>query len=78
MIQLTKVNLITSLVMITMIIICLGSFVSVNDYNVYSMDPAEIDKLFQNLTPDHLGTNDFSINGELDLVHNTNNLSNLS
>ena len=53
--------------------------VNLNDYKVYSINASnEIDKLFQNLTPDHLGTNDFSINGELDLVHNTNNLSNLS
>ncbi len=64
--------------MITMIIICLGSFVSVNDYYAFSIETAELDKLFQNLTPDHLGTNDFSINGELDLIHNTRNLSNLS
>lgn len=64
--------------MITMIIIFLGSLVSVNDYNVYPIDTAELDKLFQNLTPDHLGTNDFSISGELDLIHNTRNLSNLS
>ena len=34
------------------------------------------DRLFQNLTPDYLGFNDFNIVGEVDLQKNINNLSN--
>ena len=49
--------------------IYLVGFVNVNDYKVYSMNASnEIDKLFQNLTPDYLGSKDFNINGEVDLL----------
>ena len=71
------INLIKSLVMISMLMIYLVGFVNVNDYKVYSMYASnEIDKLFQNLTPDYLGFNDFNIVGEVDLLKNINNLSN--
>jgi hypothetical protein len=49
-----------------------------NDYKVYSINASsEIDKLFQNLTPDYLGSKDFSITGGVDLLKNISNLSNL-
>ena len=55
--------------MISMFMIYLVGFVNVNDYKVYSMYASnEIDKLFQNLTPDYLGSNDFNIIGEVDLL----------
>ncbi len=63
--------------MISMLMIYLVGFVNVNDYKVYSMYASnEIDKLFQNLTPDYLGSKDFNFNGEVDLLKNINNLSN--
>lgn len=56
----------------------LCGFVNVNDYKVYSLNASnELDRLFQNLTPDYLGFNDFNIIGEVDLQKNTSNLSNL-
>ena len=62
------INLIKSLVIVSMFMIYLVSFVNVNDYKVYSINASiEIDKLFQNLTPDYLGSKDFSISGEVDL-----------
>ena len=54
--------------MISMLMIYLVGCVNVNDYKVYSINASiEIDKLFQNLTPDYLGSKDFSISGEVDL-----------
>ena len=51
-----------------MFMIYLVSFVNVNDYKVYSFNASiEIDKLFQNLTPDYLRSEFFSISGEMDL-----------
>ena len=51
-----------------MFMIYLVSFVNVNDYKVYSFNASiEIDKLFPNLTPDYIGSKDFSISGEVDL-----------
>ena len=50
--------------------------VNVNDHKVYSINASiEIDKLFQNLTPDYLGSKDFNIRGEVDLLKNMSNLS---
>lgn len=58
--------------------IYLGGFIDVNDYKVHSMNASdEIDKLFNNLTPDYLGFKDFSINDETDPIKNSSNLSNL-
>ena len=63
--------------MISMLMISLVGCVSVNDYKVYSINASiEIDKLFQNLTPDYLGSKDFSISSEDDLLKNISNLSN--
>jgi hypothetical protein len=60
-----------------MFMIYLVGCVNVNDYKVYSMNASnEIDKLFQNLTPDYLGSNDFNISGGLDSLKNISNLSN--
>ena len=71
------VNLIKPLVIISMFIINLVGFVNVSDYKVYSINASiEIDKLFQNLTPDYLGSKDFNISGEVDLLKNMSNLSN--
>ena len=70
------INLIKSLVIVSMFMIYLLSFVNVNDYKVYSINASiEIDKLFQNLTPDYLGSKDFNIRGEVDLLKNMSNLS---
>ena len=75
--QLMIINLIKSLVMISMLMIYLVGLVNVNDHKVYSMNASnEIDKLFQNLTPDYLGSKDFNFNGEVDLLKNISNLSN--
>ena len=50
--------------------------VNVNDYKVYSLNASiEIDKLFQNLTPDYLGFKDFSISGGVELLKNVSNSS---
>ena len=50
--------------------------VNVNDYRVYSFNASiEIDKLFQNLTPDYLGSKEFSISGGVELLKNTSNSS---
>ena len=57
--------------------IYLVGFVSINDFKVYSINDSEIDRLFQNLTPGYLGSKDFGISGELDLLKNISNLSNL-
>ncbi len=63
--------------MISMLMIYLVGLVNVNDHKVYSMNASnEIDKLFQNLTPDSLGSKDFSISGGVDLLKNISNLSN--
>ena len=71
------VNLIKPLVIISMFIINLVGFVNVSDYKVYSINASiEIDKLFQNLTPDYLGSKDFNISGEVELLKNMSNLSN--
>ena len=71
------INLIKSLVMISMFMISLVGFVNVSDYKVYSINASnEIDKLFQNLTPDYLGSKDFNISGEVELLKNMSNLSN--
>ena len=62
--------------MVSMFMIYLVSFVNVNDYEVYSFNASiEIDKLFQNLTPNYLGSKDVSISGEVDLSKNISNLS---
>ena len=62
--------------MISMFMISLVGFVNVSDYKVYSINASiEIDKLFQNLTPDYLGSKDFNIRGEMDLLKNMSNLS---
>jgi hypothetical protein len=62
--------------MISMLMVYLVSFVNVNEYNVYSLNASiEIDRLFQNLTPDYLGSKDLSISGEVDLLKNKGNLS---
>ena len=62
--------------MISMLMIYLVGCVNVNDYKVYSINASiEIDKLFQNLTPDYLGSKDFNIRGEVDLLKNMSNLS---
>lgn len=42
--------------MMSMIIMYLGGFVNASDYRVYSLNTAELDKLFQNLTPEYLGS----------------------
>lgn len=70
------INLIKSLVVISMFMIYLVGCVNVSDYKVYSLNVSiEIDKLFQNLTPDYLGSKDFNIRGEVDLLKNMSNLS---
>ena len=63
-------------VVFSMVIIYLVGYVNVNDYKVYSFDSTiNIDKLFQNLTPDYLGSNDFSISsGGVELLKNKSNL----
>lgn len=38
---------------------------------------SEIDKLFNNLTPDYLGSMGFNINGKDDLIMDVDNLTNL-
>ena len=59
-----------------MLMIYLVDCVNVNDHKVYSINASiEIDKLFQNLTPDYLGSKDFNIRGEVDLLKNMSNLS---
>ena len=50
--------------------------VNVNDHKVYSINASiEIDKLFQNLTPDYLGSKEFNISGGVELLKNTSNSS---
>ena len=71
------INFIKSLVMISMFMIYIVGLVNVNDYKVYSLNTAELDKLFQNLTPDYLRSKDFNINGGGNLLENTSNLSNI-
>ena len=56
--------------------IYLVDYVNVNDYKVYSLNASEIDRLFQNLTPDYLGSKDFSKSDEAELLENISNLSN--
>ena len=59
-----------------MLMIYLVDCVNVNDYKVYSINASiEIDKLFQNLTPDYLGSKEFSIRGGVELLKNTSNSS---
>ena len=55
--------------------IYLVDYVNVNDYKVYSLNASEIDRLFQNLTPDYLGSKEFSISGGVELLKNTSNSS---
>ena len=56
--------------------IYLVDWVNVNDHKVYSINASiEIDKLFQNLTPDYLGSKEFSIRGGVELLKNTSNSS---
>ena len=55
----------------------LGGFVNIIDYKVNSMNASDLDKLFQNLTPEYLGSKDFDTNGEEYFLKNTINLSNL-
>ena len=60
-----------------MLMIYLVDCVNVNDHKVYSINASiEIDKLFQNLTPDYLGSKDFSKSDEAELLENISNLSN--
>jgi hypothetical protein len=57
--------------------IYLVGFVNVNDYKVFSMNVSiEIDRLFQNLTPNYLGSKDFSFSGGVEIQKNITNLSN--
>ena len=57
-----------------MLMIYLVDWVNVNDHKVYSINASiEIDKLFQNLTPDYLGSKEFSIRGGVELLKNTSN-----
>ena len=52
------INLIKSLVIISTLLIYLVDCVLEIDYKVYAFNASiEIDKLFQNLTPDYLGSN---------------------
>jgi len=64
--------------MISMFMIYQGNFVNENDYKVYSMNASsEIDRLFNNLTLDYLGSTGFNINGKDDLIMDVDNLTNL-
>ena len=64
--------------MISMFMIYQGNFVNENDYKVYSMNASsEIDKLFNNLTPDYLGSMGFNINSKDNLIMDVDNLTNL-
>ena len=54
----------------------LWGFVNMIDHKVSSINSSDLDKLFQNLTPEYLGSKDFDTNGEEDLTKNTINLSN--
>ena len=63
-----------------MFIMHLGAAVDViiNDSKVYYMiTPNEIYNLFKNLTPDNLGSSDFTYNDKDDLLKNTSNFSDL-
>ena len=63
-----------------MFIMHLGAAVDViiNDSKVYYMiTPNEIYNLFKNLTPDNLGSSDFTYNDKDDLVKDTSNFSDL-
>jgi hypothetical protein len=52
--------------------------VNINDSKVYYMiTPNEIYNLFKNLTPDNLGSSDFTYNDKDDLVKDTSNFSDL-
>ena len=52
--------------------------VNINDSKVYYMiTPNEIYNLFNNLTPDNLGSSDFSYNDKDDLLKDTRNFSDL-
>ena len=52
--------------------------VNINDSKVYYMiTPNEIYNLFKNLTPDNLGSSDFTYNDKDDLLKNTSNFSDL-
>ncbi len=52
--------------------------VNINDSKVYYMiTPNEIYNLFNNLTPDNLGSSDFTYNDKDDLVKDTSNFSDL-
>jgi hypothetical protein len=63
--------------MMSMIIMYLGGFLNASDYRVYSLNTAELDKLFQNLTPEYLGSKDFENKGDAESLGNTSNLSNI-
>ena len=52
--------------------------VNINDSKVYYMiTPNEIYNLFKNLTPDNLGSSDFTYNDKDDLLKDTRNFSDL-
>ena len=52
--------------------------VNINDSKVYYViTPNEIYNLFNNLTPDNLGSSDFSYNDKDDLLKDTRNFSDL-
>ncbi len=52
--------------------------VNINDSKVYYMiTTKEINILFDNLTPDDLGSNDFTTNDKVDLLKDTGNFSDL-
>jgi len=52
--------------------------VNINDSKVYYMITSkEINNLFDDLTPDNLGSNDLSSNDNLDLLKNDGNISDL-
>ena len=52
--------------------------VNINDSKVYYMiTPNEIYNLFKNLTPENLGSSDFTYNDKDDLVKDTSNFSDL-
>jgi len=50
--------------------------VNMNDSKVYYMITSnEINNLFDDLTPDNLGSNDLTNNGNVDLLKDTGNIS---